>query len=189
MDVGVALLRQVFACHICCTTEVMLGMLSETLRCVVRLTSFRRLVSQHFVMLFEHSVSFACSVFPACDICTYEALASDRQQMQAASAYGAVLRRGVGGLVFSVHYRVVSFHAPCCAPLLPLFVTPPPSCYACLEECSQQQSRSAIAAAKVWITGTCIKQLIAAETLLHILQHCLNLETLLHILSLALHRV
>jgi hypothetical protein len=25
--------------------------------------------------------------------------------------------------VFSVHYRVVSFHAPCCAPLLPLFVT------------------------------------------------------------------
>jgi hypothetical protein len=33
-----------------------------------------------------------------------------------------VLRRAVGGLVFSVHYRAVSFHAPCCAPLLPRFV-------------------------------------------------------------------
>jgi hypothetical protein len=41
--------------------------------------------------------------------------------------YSAVRRwstegRAVGGLTFYVHYRVVSFHAPCCAPLLPLFV-------------------------------------------------------------------
>jgi hypothetical protein len=39
------------------------------------------------------------------------------------SAYGAMLQRAVGGLIFYAHYRVVSFHAPCCAPLLPLFVT------------------------------------------------------------------
>jgi hypothetical protein len=39
------------------------------------------------------------------------------------SAYGAVLQRAVGGLVFYLHWRALSFHAPCCAPLLPLFVT------------------------------------------------------------------